>query len=97
MRGPCVHATQAILCKPDTTPPALQRLMMARTPGGRQSITAPVTVMTLLTLTGGFGLIKAALDGLCGRTRWTRDAVWPAQRTNDLITNGVSRLQTNKR
>ena len=60
--------------------------MMARKDGVRQIIKAPITVMTLIALTGGFRVIKAALDDVCGRTRWTRDAVWPAQIADGLIT-----------
>jgi hypothetical protein len=60
--------------------------MMSRKNRVRQIIKAPVTVMTLIALTGGFRVIKAALDDVCGRTRWTRDAVWPAQITDGLIT-----------
>ena len=51
-----------------------------------QIIKAYVTVVTLVALTGGFRVIKAALDDVCGRTRWTRDAVWPAQLADGLIT-----------
>ena len=42
--------------------------------------------MTFIALTGGFRVIKAALDDMCGGTRWTRDAVWPAQIADGLIT-----------
>src|SRR5215467_9481805 len=41
--------------------------------------------MTLITLTGGFRIIKAALDDLVGLTRWTRDAAWPAELADSLI------------
>src|SRR5215471_8403902 len=60
--------------------------MMSRKNRVRQIIKAPVTVMTFIALTGGFRVIKAALDDVCGRTRWTRDAVWPAQIADGLIT-----------
>jgi len=60
--------------------------MMACKNGVRQIIKAPMTGMTLITLTGRFRLIKAALDDLGGLTSWTCDAVWPAQLTGGLIT-----------
>src|SRR5215471_12070825 len=60
--------------------------MMSRKNRVRQIIKAPITVMTFIALTGGFRVIKAALDDVCGRTRWTRDAVWPAQIADGLIT-----------
>src|SRR5262245_64709295 len=66
--------------------PYFEWLMMSRKNGVCQIIKAPVTVITLITLTGGFCIIKAALDDLCGITRWTRDATWPVWLANSLIT-----------
>jgi hypothetical protein len=60
--------------------------MMASKNGVGQIIKACVTAVTLITLTGGFRVIKAALDDLCGLTRWTCYAVWPAQLAYGLIT-----------
>jgi hypothetical protein len=54
--------------------------------GVSQIIEACVTVATLIALTCRFRVIKAALDDLCGLTRWARDAVWPAQLADGLIT-----------
>src|SRR6266851_6818011 len=45
-----------------------------------------VAVSTLIALTGGFRVIKAALDDLLGLTRGARDAVGPAQLADGLIT-----------
>ena len=59
---------------------------MSRKNGVRQIIKAPVTAMTLITLTGRFCVIKAALDDVLGLTRWARDAVRPAQLADGLIT-----------
>ena len=58
--------------------PQLERLMMAGKNGVRQIIKTCVTVGTLIALTGGFRVIKAALDDLFGLTRGARDAIWPA-------------------
>jgi len=44
-----------------------------------QLIKALVTVVTLVALTGGFRVIKATLDDVCGLTRRASDTVWPAQ------------------
>src|SRR2546430_8896821 len=63
-----------------------QRLMMSGKDGVGQIIKAGVTVVTLIALTGRFRIIKATLDDLFGFTRWTRDAVWPAQLADGLIT-----------
>jgi hypothetical protein len=41
--------------------------------------------MTLVALTGGFRVIKAALDDRGELTRWTRHAVGPAQLADGLI------------
>jgi hypothetical protein len=49
-----------------------------------------VTVTTLIALTGGFCVIKAAFDDLFGLTRGARDAVWPAQLADSLITLTIS-------
>jgi len=49
-------------------------------------IKACVTGGTLIALTGQFRVIKATLDDLFGLTRGTRDAVWPAQLADGLIT-----------
>jgi hypothetical protein len=51
-----------------------------------QIIKAFVTVVTLITLTGRFRVIKAALDDMLRLTRGTCDAIGPAQLTNSLIT-----------
>ena len=59
--------------------------MMSRKNGVGQIIKAFVTVGTLIALTSGFRVIKTALDNLCGRTRWARNAVWPAQLAYGLI------------
>jgi len=45
--------------------------------------------MTFIALTGRFRVIKAALDDLLRLARWTRDALWPAQLTDGLITLDV--------
>ncbi len=66
--------------------PHFQRLMMSCKNGVRQIIKACVTVGTRIALTCGFRVIKAALDDLCGLTRWARDAIWPAQLADGLIT-----------
>jgi len=52
---------------------------MSRTNSVGQIIKAFVAVGTLIALACRFGVIKAALDNLCGLTSWTRDAVWPTQ------------------
>ena len=52
--------------------------MMARKDGVGQIIKACITVVTLVTLTGGFRVITAALDDVFGLTRGAGDAVWPA-------------------
>src|SRR5213594_3277235 len=51
-----------------------------------QIIKAFITVVTLITLTSRFCIIKAAFDHMLRRTRGTCDAVGPAQLTNGLIT-----------
>jgi hypothetical protein len=60
--------------------------MMSGKNGVGQIIKAFGASVTLVALPGGFRVIKAALDDLCGLTRWTRDAVWPAQLAYGLIT-----------
>ena len=57
--------------------------------GVSQIIKAFVTIGTLITLTGGFRVIKAALDDLFGLTRGAVDAVWPAQIAYGLITLNI--------
>ena len=52
--------------------------MMSRKNGVSQIIKALVTVVTFVALTGGFRVIKAALDDLFRLTRGTGDTVWPA-------------------
>ena len=54
--------------------------------GIRQIIETCVTVVTLIALTRSFRVIKATLNDLFGLARWTRDAVWPAQLADGLIT-----------
>src|SRR5262249_10740573 len=60
--------------------------MMSSKDGVGQVIKACVTVATLIALPCWFRVIKAALDDLLGLTRWTRDAIWPTQLTDRLIT-----------
>jgi len=69
--------------------PNFQRLRMARKNSVCQIIKTFVTVGTLRALTGGFRVIKAALDALCGPTRWALDAVGPSQLTHRLITLNI--------
>src|SRR5215471_1386488 len=54
-----------------------------------QIIEACVAVVTLIALTSGFRIIKAALDDVLRRTRWTGDAIWPTQLAHRLITLDV--------
>jgi hypothetical protein len=51
-----------------------------------QIIKALVTVVTLVALTGGFRIIKAALDYMSRLTRGTLYTIGPAQLMNGLIT-----------
>ena len=51
-----------------------------------QIIKTFVTVGTLIALTCGFRVIKAALDELCGLTRWALDSVWPSRLVHRLLT-----------
>jgi hypothetical protein len=60
--------------------------MMSGKDGVSQIIKAFVTVVTLIALTVGFRVIKAALDDLFGFTRGAVHAVWPAQFADGLIT-----------
>src|SRR5215471_5087900 len=59
--------------------------MMARKNGVGQIIEAGLAIVALIALTCRFRVIKAALDDLGGLTRWTRNAVWPAQLADGLI------------
>jgi len=61
-----------------TQHPHFQGLMMSGKNRIGQIIKACVTVGTRIALTGGFRVIKATLDDLCGLTRGAHDAVWPA-------------------
>ena len=54
--------------------------------GIRQIIKTSVTVMTLITLTYRFRIIKATLDDVFGFTKRASDAVRPSQLSNGLIT-----------
>ena len=67
-------------------PADFQRLMMARENGVGQIIKAGIAVVALLALACRFRVIEAALDNLGSLTRWTRNAVWPAQLADSLIT-----------
>ena len=73
----------------ETQYPDFQRLMMSRKNRVGQIIKAGVTVGTLIALTGGFRVIKTALDDLCGLTSWAHDAIWPAQLADSLITLNI--------
>ena len=66
--------------------PYLERLMMPGKNGVSQIIKTGVTVGTRIALPGGFRVIKATLDDLCGLTSWALDAVWPTQLADGLIT-----------
>src|SRR5262249_19881179 len=59
--------------------------MMARKNGVGQIIKAGIAVVALIALTCRFRVINAALDDLGGLTRWTCNAVWPAQLADGLI------------
>ena len=72
--------------KIQTQNPHFQGLMMSRKNGVCQIIKACIAVFTLITLTGQFLIIKAALHDVFGLTRWTLYAFWPAQLTYSLIT-----------
>ena len=54
-----------------------------------QIIKTFVTVGTLIALTYGFRVIKAALDEPCGLTRWALDSVWPSQLAHRLLTLAI--------
>ena len=58
--------------------------------GVGQVIKTPATVMTFRTLTGGFRIIKAALDYRSRLTKGTLYTIGPAQLTNGLITRSNS-------
>ena len=45
-----------------------------------------MAVGTLIALACRFGVIKATLDNLRGLTSWARDAIWPTQLADGLIT-----------
>lgn len=51
-----------------------------------QIIKAFVALGTFIALTGGFRIVKAALDDLCGITSGAVNTVWPAQVADGLIT-----------
>src|SRR5215467_12261012 len=72
--------------KIQTQDPHFQRLMMSSKDGVGHIIKALVTVVTLVALTGGFRVIKAALDDVLGLTRGAGDTVWPAYVAYRLIT-----------
>src|SRR5919198_3116759 len=59
--------------------------MMSRKDGVGQIIKAGIAVVALIALACRFRVIIAALDDLGGLTRWTRNAVWPAQLADGLI------------
>ncbi len=69
--------------------PHLQGLMMPGKDGVGSIIKAFVAVVTLIALTGGFRVIKAALDDLFGLAGWAFDAVCPAQFADGLITLNI--------
>ena len=69
-----------------TQDPDFQRLMMARKDGVGQIIKALVTIVTLVALTRGFRVIKAALDDVLRLTRGAGDTIWPASCAYRLIT-----------
>jgi hypothetical protein len=60
--------------------------MMSRKNSVGQVIKACATVGTLIALTGGFRIIKAAPDDLFGLASWALDAVRPAQLADGLLT-----------
>src|SRR5215467_5660479 len=72
-----------------TQDPDFQRLMMSGKNSVSKIIEACVAVVTLIALTSGFRIIKAALDDMLRRTRWTGDAIWPTQLPHGLITLDV--------
>ena len=63
--------------------------MMSRKNSVGQIIKTFVTVGTLIALTCGFRVIKAALDALGGLTRWALAAVWPSQLAHCPITLNI--------
>src|SRR5499427_4877001 len=72
-----------------TQDPDFQRLMMSGKNRVSQIIKALVTVVTLIALTSGCRIIKAALDEVLRRTRGTGDTIWPTQLPHGLITLDV--------
>ena len=60
--------------------------MMASKDGVGEIIKAGVTVVTRIALTGGFRVIKTALDHLWGFTSGACDSLWPAQLAEGLRT-----------
>ena len=64
--------------------------MMSRKNGVGHIIKTFVTVGTLIALACRFGVIKAALDNLCGLTSWALDAVWPTQIADGLLALHIS-------
>jgi hypothetical protein len=72
--------------KIQTQAPHFQRLMMSGKDRVSQIIKAFVTVVTLIALTGGFRIIKAAPDHTLRLTRGTLDTIGPLQIANGLIT-----------
>jgi hypothetical protein len=60
--------------------------MMSSKNGVSQITKAFATVVTLITLTGRFSVIKATLDNMLRLTRETCDAIGPAQLAHGLIT-----------
>src|SRR4030095_4427669 len=60
--------------------------MMSSKDRVRQIIKAVVTVVTLIALPGRFRVINATLDDLFRLTRGARNAIWPAQLADGLIT-----------
>jgi hypothetical protein len=60
--------------------------MMSGKDGVSQIVKAFVAVVALIALTGGFCVIKAALDHMLRLTRETLDTTGPAQLVNGLIT-----------
>src|SRR4030095_14926798 len=72
-----------------TQDPDFQRLMMSGKNSVSKIIEAFVAVVTLIALTSGFRIIKAALDDVLRRTTWTGDAIWPTHLPHGLITLDV--------
>src|SRR5712691_3008300 len=64
-------------------------MMLSKNSSG-QIIKAGVAGGTPIVLPCAFRVIKAVLDDLCGRPRWTLDPFWPAQLASGLITLHIS-------